>query len=122
MKKKLLLIAALLIAISPRILGQGGHSATLTWTPSADASCVSPCTLTFNVYRGTTPGGEATTPLNAAPLTSPTYVDSTVVLGNTYYYEVEEVATSGSLVESSGPSNEVAGIFPNAPGSPTGMQ
>jgi hypothetical protein len=37
------------------------------------------------VYRGTTPGGEGATPL--ASTTSPTYTDSAVTSGVTYYYQ-----------------------------------
>ena len=44
----------------------------------------------YNVYRGTTPGGESATPLNPTPLdpSSTTFIDTTVVPGNTYYYIV----------------------------------
>jgi len=39
----------------------------------------------YRVYRSTTPGGEGATPL--ATVTSPTYTDSAVTSGVTYYYE-----------------------------------
>ena len=47
----------------------------------------------YNVYRGTTPGGENyAAPLNGAtPITNTTYTDTTTVGGTTYYYTVESV-------------------------------
>ncbi len=73
-------------AFSLQAMQQGGGSGgiELSWTAPAGS-------LTgYNIYRGTTPGGESTTPLNATPLspTATTYIDATVVPGNTYYYLV----------------------------------
>jgi fibronectin type 3 domain-containing protein len=117
----LLFAFALLYAVHPTI-AQGGHSLTLGWTSAPDPSCVAPsCTLSYNVYRGTSAGGESATPLNASPITTTTYTDSTVALGNTYFYVVKEVAT-GSIVALSPASNEVSVTFPGAPGAPTGLQ
>jgi fibronectin type 3 domain-containing protein len=47
----------------------------------------------YNVYRGTTPGGEGATPY--VTVTSPTYIDRGVVVGQTYYYQF--TAFTGSL-------------------------
>ena len=41
--------------------------------------------LGYDVYRGTTPGGEGATPY--VTVTSPTYTDRSVVAGRTYYYQ-----------------------------------
>jgi hypothetical protein len=60
--------------------------ADLSWTG------VSVGTITgYNVYRGTTIGGESATPLNSSPLsaTATSYADTTAVAGNTYYYVVK---------------------------------
>lgn len=65
----------------------------LTWTPPA-----STVDLTYNVYRGTTAGGEDATPL-ASGLTSATFSDTTALAGTTYYYTV--------TADDSGPSNTV---------------
>jgi hypothetical protein len=54
----------------------------LAWT--APAATVD---LTYNVYRGTSPGGEDVAPL-ASGLTSPEYADTSAVPGTTYYYTV----------------------------------
>ena len=57
----------------------------LSWTASATASVVS-----YNVYRGTTAGGEN---LKIGSVNSPTtnFTDMTVVSGNTYFYVVTAV-------------------------------
>jgi fibronectin type 3 domain-containing protein len=47
----------------------------------------------YKVYRGTTPGGEGSTPL--VTVTSPTYTDRAVVVGQTYYYQF--TAYTGSV-------------------------
>ena len=109
--KWFLLCGFLFIALPARAQA---HSATLTWTEST--TCASPCTITFNVFRGTSPGGESSTPLNASPLTVMSYVD-TVTLGSsaqTFYYTVKAVETSGSIVQTSAPSTEVSGTFPSS--------
>ena len=85
--------------------GGGTGGIGLTWTPPVGSI------TGYNVYRGTTAGGESTTPLNSAPLspTAASYLDSTVVPGNTYYYVVQAIngpATSASSNEASG---EIAG-------------
>jgi fibronectin type III domain protein len=45
----------------------------------------------YNIYRGTTAGGESTTPLNSTPLSASTlsFHDTTALPGNTYYYTVK---------------------------------
>ena len=58
---------------------------TLQWNSDTGAA-------TYDVLRGTTSGGESTIKTN---VTSPTYGDTTVAPGNTYYYEVVGVNTAG---------------------------
>ena len=53
-----------------------GGAVDLSWPASAWATG-------YNVYRGTVPGGESATPLNASPLTATTYSDSS---GNAQTY------------------------------------
>ena len=60
---------------------------TLNWTAPAGAT-------SFNVYRGTTAGGEGTTPI-ATGLTGTTLVDTGLADGQTYYYQVTAVDTGG---------------------------
>ncbi|HEV2344385.1 MAG TPA: fibronectin type III domain-containing protein [Actinocrinis sp.] len=47
----------------------------------------------YRVYRGTTPGGEGATPL--VTVTSPTYTDSAVTSGVTYYYQFTALDAGG---------------------------
>ena len=90
------------------------HCTNLAWTPSTDG--VNP-TLAYNIYRGTTAGGESATPLNASPIdagcsstTTCVYVDTTVSAGATYYYTAKATLNGGL----SAASNEVSAQIPIA--------
>jgi kumamolisin len=80
----------------------GNSSVTLSWAASAGAT-------SYNVYRGTSPGGEGSTAI-ISDITATTYTDSTVTNGVTYYYEVSATNSVGT----SGFSNEVSAT-PAAP-------
>jgi hypothetical protein len=82
--------------------GTGTHWVALTWDASATSG------VTYNLFRGTSPAGEGTTPANISPSTTLTYTDANVTPGTTYYYTVEAVDSDGS----SGPSNEVLVTIP----------
>src|SRR5262249_44277497 len=75
-----------------------GLAATARYAYEIDLSWSAPSgNMTgYNVYRGTTPGGESATPLNSVPLTGTTYRDATVTPASTYYYFVEAVNGSHS--------------------------
>ncbi|MFQ5737018.1 MAG: fibronectin type III domain-containing protein, partial [Thermodesulfobacteriota bacterium] len=84
-------------------------TSTLSWTASAgseNGNTFNPASendvVGYNVYRSTT-SGFGYTQLNAAPITSTSYADATVVAGNTYYYVVKAVdcAANESTVASS---------------------
>jgi len=70
----------------------GNGVIVLTWTASAGAT-------SYNIYRGTSAGGESSTPI-ATGVAGTTYTDTTVVAGTTYYYYVTAVGPTGG--ESSG--------------------
>jgi hypothetical protein len=77
--------------------GTGIHDVVLSWNASTTSGIVG-----YNVYRGTTSGGESATPLNSSPVAAGctstatcTYTDVTVVAGTTYYYTVTAVASDG---------------------------
>ena len=55
----------------------------ITWTAVTGA-------VSYNVYRGTTPGGEGSTPI-ATGITTTAFNDTTIVDGTSYYYEVTAV-------------------------------
>ena len=76
---------------------------SLTWDPNTELDLAG-----YNVYRSTSPGVTTVgTPINGALLTSPTYVDSNVAGGTTYYYVVTAVDTGS---HKSDPSNEVSAV------------
>ncbi len=82
--------------------GTGLHWAELSWDPSATGG------VTYNVYRGTSSGGESNTPLNTTPITGTSYIDSTVTPGQNYFYEIKAVDSGGN----STPTNEGQGEVP----------
>ncbi len=75
------------------------HTVTLNWTDTSP--------VTFNVYRGQVSGGPYSGVATA--LTSTSYVDATVASGQTYYYVVTAVNSSGL---ESAYSNEVQAVIP----------
>jgi fibronectin type 3 domain-containing protein len=87
---------------------------SLSWTaPANPGSGVS----NYLVYRGTTAGGEGTTPI--ATVTQTTYLDTSVTPGTPYYYIVKASNAFGS----SSASNEATGnaTSPTAPSAPQDM-
>ncbi len=76
------------------------NQVSLQW--SAPASNGGSPITEYKVYRGTTSGGESTTPI--ATVTTTSYTDSTVTNGQTYYYYVTAVNSVGE----SSPSNEAS--------------
>ena len=75
---------------------------TLGWSPSTGAT-------SYSVYRGTAAGGESATAITSG-LAGTSYVDSAVVNGTKYFYNVKAFNAAGS----SNPSNE-ASATPTAP-------
>ena len=74
----------------------GNSTVSLSWTGSSGAT-------SYNVYRGTSSGGESGTPI-ATGLTGTSYTDSSVTNGSTYFYKVAAVNAAGT----SGQSNEAS--------------
>jgi fibronectin type 3 domain-containing protein len=69
-------------------LTAGNASVALTWTAPGGAT-------SYNVYRGTTAGGESTTPI-ATGVTNASYADSGLTNGTTYYYRVAAINGGGA--------------------------
>jgi hypothetical protein len=85
----------------------GDAQVALSWTVSGGAD-------TYNLYRGTTPGGET---LLLTGLVGTTRTDSTVANGTTYDYKVAGVNVNGE-----GPrSNEVSATPNSAPAAPSNL-
>jgi fibronectin type 3 domain-containing protein len=84
----------------------GVGQVALSWNSSSGATG-------YKVFRGTSPGGESSTPINTP--TGTTYTDTTVAAGTTYYYYVKATNSAGD----SPPSSEVSAT--PAPPAPTGL-
>lgn len=76
----------------------GLHVVSLSWAGSTGAAA-------YKVYRGTTSGGPYS--LLASLGTTTTYMDTTVVSGNTYYYVVTAIDSKGSASTNSNQSQAV---------------
>src|SRR6185437_14100661 len=84
----------------------GKGSIMVTWSaPAEDGG--SPITG-YRVLRGTSPGGESSTPI--ATIAGTSYNDGSVIAGTTYFYEVVAVTGAGT----SGSSLEVSALIPLA--------
>jgi fibronectin type 3 domain-containing protein len=91
-------------------LSSSAGTVLLSWTATTGA-------LSYNVYRGTFPGGEGATPL-ATGLLGNSFSDSGLVSGQAYYYVVTAVNGAGG---ESGRSNEVS-VVPALAGTIIGTQ
>jgi len=72
----------------------GSGTIGLSWIASSGTA-----PITYSIYRGTTSGGEGTTPI-ATNITATTYADATVTSGTTYYYKVSATNSIGTSAES----------------------
>jgi hypothetical protein len=91
---------------SVSVSGVGTHDVILSWTAST-----TPRISGYNVFRGTTSGGESATPLNSTPIDATSYGDGNVTPGATYYYVVTTVGWDG--VTQSIDSPEVSATVPS---------
>ncbi|MDE1815054.1 MAG: fibronectin type III domain-containing protein [Thaumarchaeota archaeon] len=95
----------------------GNAQISLSWTvPSSNGGSA---ITGYNVYRGTTSGGENTTPI-ATGVTTTTYTDTGLINGQAYYYTVKAVNAIGV----SSNSNEASAIpvaSTAVPSTPTGL-
>jgi len=90
--------------LTASLTGTGTHDVVLTWGASPGAAG-------YDIYRGSSSGGEGSTPLNSTPVTGTKYEDTTVSAGQTYYYEITAVAANGST--QSGKSSQVSATVPS---------
>lgn len=86
------------------------HSVSLTCNPPTTGTTPSG----YNFYRGTTAGGESSTPLNSTPVTTCAYTDTTVLALTEYFYTAKSYCPTCSP-NLSGPSNEVNVTIPGDP-------
>jgi len=86
--------------------GTGSHDVILSWTASP-----TPGVIGYNIYRGTTSGGESATPLNSTPTNGTNFTDETVTAGAVYYYLATSVTSDG--VTESAASSETSTTVPS---------
>jgi len=79
-------------------------STVLSWSPSTQGTYP---IAGYAFYRGTTSGGESTTPIATVDANTTSYTDKNVELGTTYYYIVKAFDNQ-SPANYSEPSNEVS--------------
>jgi hypothetical protein len=95
----LLLIALVAALVFMVITATGGATVTVEWSTASELN-----TAGFNLYRGETKDGPFTRintdliPASPDPLIggSYTFTDTAVIGGRTYYYQLEDVETSGA--------------------------
>ena len=90
---------------SVALSGSGTHDVMLSWAASTTTGIAG-----YYVYRGTTSGGESSTPLNSTPISGTSFADESVTAGTTYYYLVKTVASDD--VTQSASSNEASVSVP----------
>jgi hypothetical protein len=123
MKSALLLALALLCAslaaqeTPVQTSVKGPHSIALSCTASPSAGVTG-----YNFYRGTAPGAQGSTPLNASLVATCAYTDTTPAAATTYYYTVKAYCNTCSP-NLSVASNEASGttLGDPQPLPPTGL-
>ena len=94
---------------APFLFGAGGGNTTVTL--SWDAPATNGAAITgYNVYEGTTSGGESATPVNGSPIAGTSYVVTGLTNLTEYYFKVKAVNVWGA----SAVSNEITGT-PSVP-------
>lgn len=93
--------SSIIVSLQGTGVPSGDHLATLSWVASQSQ------VTGYNIYRGTISGGPYTR-LNATEDTSLSYTDSSVSAGQTYYYVVTAVNSSGE----SSYSNQAVAMIP----------
>ena len=76
----------------------GDGQVSLTWSaPAADGG---PAVTGYDVYEGTSSGGEASVPVNPAPVSGTSYTVGSLANGTTYYFTVTSVSADAQSVPS----------------------
>jgi fibronectin type 3 domain-containing protein len=93
-------------------------SVSLTWSPPASNGGAA--ITGYNIYRGTSAGGESATPI-AANVAGPSFTDTGLVNGTTYYYTVAAVNSAGVSPKSNETSATPASVQATVPSAPQSL-
>jgi fibronectin type 3 domain-containing protein len=99
---------------APQSMGAVAANSSVSLSWSAPASDGGSAITGYDVYRGTTAGGESATPL-AANVTARTFTDTSAVNGTTYFYRVAAVNAVGVSPQSNEVSATPQSTVPAAP-------
>jgi hypothetical protein len=102
--------------LSTLALAQGTHTATISGCTDTTPN------VSYNLYQGTTSGGESSTPVNASPSATCSF-SVTGLLGLTKYYWYTKAFCATCNPNLSAASNEVSGttLADSGPAAPTGL-
>jgi hypothetical protein len=92
----------------------GDSRVTLSWTPPAAGG--GPPVVGYDIYDGTSSGGESGSPVNTSPVQDASYTVTGLSDGTTYYFTVAAVDSAGQR----GPSSGEASATPRGPSPPSG--
>jgi hypothetical protein len=96
----------------------GSGSVSLSW--AAPASSGGAAITGYNVYRGTSPGGESATPV-ATNVTTTSFTDTALTNGTTYYYTVAAVNSVGTSPQSNEASATPVAVQATVPSAPQSL-
>ena len=99
---------------APQGLAATGGNGTVKLSWSAPASNGGAAVTGYDVYRGTSAGGESATPV-ATNVTGTSFTDTGLVNGTTYYYTVAAVNAAGLSPQSGEASATPRATAPSAP-------
>lgn len=116
---RLLCIAALLLVATGSSFAQTvtppvTQPVTLAWLEATPS-------VTFNIYRWDKSQVTGFTKINATPVTTLTYTDTTAVVGTMYAYKVSAVNSAGESAQSAEADITVS-VPVTIPGVPTGLK
>jgi hypothetical protein len=99
----------------------GDSRVTLSWTPPAAGG--GPPVVGYDIYDGTSSGGESGSPVNTSPVQDASYTVTGLSDGTTYYFTVAAVDSAGHPGPSSGEASAtpVTATPQSPPGPPTGL-
>lgn len=100
---------------APTGLVASGSNSQVMISWQAPSSSGGAAITSYNIYRGTSPGGEGGVPLTIVSGSARSYADTSVANGQAYYYTVSASNSAGE-----GPKSNEASATPSAPLTPPG--